>query len=82
MSAPLTAGVRQALRRVPLIIAEDLYATDDSLLAVLGIDRRELRTAIAILYRQRRVDRVGDFIVAPAAPREPLDLPSTPGRAA
>ena len=82
MSAPLTRGVRQALRRIPVIIAEDLYATDAILLAELGIDRRDLRTAIAILYAQRRVDRVGDFIVAPAAPREPLRLPDTSGQAA
>ena len=86
MSAPLTAGVRQGPARIPVIIAGELYATDAILLAELGIDRRDLRTAVAILYAERHVDRVGDFIVAPAArasgcrtrqdkPREALGQP-------
>ena len=82
MSAPLTPAVRRALRRIPAILEEDLYATDASLSAELGLELRDLRTAVAILYRQRKVDRIGLYIVAPAVPREPLEVPSAPGRAA
>jgi hypothetical protein len=81
MTAPLTPGVRQALRRIPVIIAEDLYATDESLLAELGIDRRELRTAVSILYRQRKLDRVYGYLV-PYPDRQPVRLPDAPDRAA
>jgi len=82
MSAPLTAGVRRALWRIPVIVAEDGYATDDYLCAELGVDFSEVRTAVAILWRQRRIDRVVGYLVAPAAPREPITLPDAPGRAA
>ena len=83
MSAPLTRDVRQALRRIPVIIAEDLYATDAILLAELGIDRRELRTAIAILYAKsaRRPGRrlhCRSRLLPAGAPR----LPDTSGQAA
>jgi len=73
MSAPLTPAVRRALWRIPVILGEDLYATDASLRAELGLEHGELRTAVAILYRRRRVDRVGEYIVLPAPPREPFE---------
>ena len=82
MSAPLTPAVRRALRRIPVILADDLCATDSSLSDELGLELRDLRTAVAILYRQRKVDRIGAYIVAPAAPREPLEAPGESGRAA
>jgi len=82
VSAPLTPGVRRALWRVPVIIAEDGYATDASLADELGLDYGEMRTVIAILYRRGRVDRIGGYIVAPAEPREPGRLPDVSGRAA
>jgi hypothetical protein len=81
VTASLTAAVRQALRRIPVILGEDLYATDASLCAELGIELRDLRTAVAILYRQRRIDRIGTWLVAPAS-REPVRLPDAPERAA
>ena len=61
MSAPLTPGVRRALWRIPVILAGELYATDASLSAELGLDLRDLRTAVSILYRQRKADRIGDL---------------------
>lgn len=82
VSAPLTSGVRQALRRVPQVLREDGFATDSALCAEFGIDLRELRTAVAILYRQRRADRIGIYIVAPASPRTPVALPDAAGQAA
>jgi hypothetical protein len=82
MSAPLTPGVRRALWRIPVILAEDGYATDASLAGELGLDYSEIYTVIAILYRRRRVDRIGGYIVAPAAPAQPLRLPHASGRAA
>jgi hypothetical protein len=82
MSAPLTPGVRRALWRIPVLLAEDLYATDAGLCAELGLELRDLRTAVAILYRQRKVDRIGVYLVAPARPREPIRLPDAPDRAA
>ena len=82
MSAPLTPAVRRALWRIPVILGEDLYATDATLVAELGLELRDLRTAVAILYRRRKVDRIGAYIVPPAAPREPLEIPSASGRAA
>ena len=82
MSAPLTPAVRRALWRIPVILGEDLYGTDASLSAELGLELRDLRTAVAILYRQRRVDRIGIWIVPPAAPQEPPEAPGESGRAA
>ena len=79
MSAPLTPGVRRALWRIPAILAENGFAEDTGLCAELGLDFGELRTAVGILYRRRKVDRCGEYIVLPAPPREPL-APS--GRAA
>lgn len=72
MSAPLTPAVRRALYRVPIIITEDGYATDAYLRRELGLEYGELRTVIAILYRQRRIDLVIGYLVAPARPRTPL----------
>ncbi|HEY1319562.1 MAG TPA: hypothetical protein VGF32_04915 [Streptosporangiaceae bacterium] len=70
MSAPLTPAVRRALWRIPAILAEDGFATDATLSAELGLDRSELRTAIVILYKRRKIDRIGDYVVPPAAPRQ------------
>ena len=78
MSAPLAAAVRQALRRIPVILEEDGYSTDERLLADLRIDYADLRTAIGILFRQRRIDRCHAYLVPPPH-REPV---AVPGRAA
>ncbi len=72
MSAPLTPGVRRALWRIPVILAEDGFAQDIGLCAELGLDFAELHTAVGILYRRRKVDRCGEYIVLPAPPREPI----------
>ncbi len=72
MSAPLAPAIRRALWRIPVILGEDMFATDASLQADLGLEYSELRTAVAILYRLRRVDRIGQYIVLPARkPTEP-----------
>ena len=77
MSAPLTAAVRRALWRIPAILGEDGFATDADLAAELGLERADLRTAVAILYRRRRIDRCGDYLVAPGQPG-PLVPPARP----
>ena len=82
MSAPLTPAVRRALWRIPVLLGEDGYATDATLSAELGLELGDLRTAVWILYRQRKVDRIGAYIVAPATPQELPRLPDASGRAA
>lgn len=70
MSAPLSTHARRALRRIPVILSEDIAATDDDLRQQLGLEPADIRTVIAILYRQRRVDRIRQYVVLPAD-REP-----------
>jgi hypothetical protein len=59
------------MNRIPFILAEDLFATDESLQAELGIERTHVRAAVAILYQRRRVDRFRDYIVLPGARQMP-----------
>lgn len=66
MSAPLTPACRRALRRVPQILAADIASTDDDLREHLGLAPADVRLVIAILYRQRRVDRIRQYVVLPA----------------
>ena len=42
--------------------------TEAALRSELGLDARDLRTAIVILYKRRRVDRIGDYLVLSATP--------------
>jgi hypothetical protein len=65
MSAPLTPGVRRALRRVPLILEESGYTTEAALMAELGAEYGDVRTALGILYGQHRIDRVLGYVVLP-----------------
>ena len=51
MSAPLTLAVRRALVRIPLVLTEDGFATDQDLVGELRIDYADVRTAVGILYR-------------------------------
>jgi hypothetical protein len=43
---------------------------DTELLAILGCDPAELRTAIGIAFRWRQVDRCGDYLVPVPRRRE------------
>ena len=81
MSAPLTLAVRRALVRIPLVLTEDGFATDQDLVGELRIDYADVRTAVGILYRRRRVDRCGGYLV-PYPEREPIRLPGASGSAA
>lgn len=65
MSAPLSRAVRTALWRIPAILEQNGYATEASLMAGLGAEYRDVRTAIGILYGQGRVDRVIGYVVLP-----------------
>lgn len=78
MSAPLTPPVRRALWRIPRILEEDGYGTDAGLMAELGLEYGDVRTAVGILYRQRKTDRCYSYIVLPA--RREIAVPA--GRAA
>jgi len=44
--------------------------TDASLCAMLGADLRDLRAAAGMLYRTRRADRCGEYLVAVPRQRE------------
>lgn len=67
----LSPQVRQLLRQIPSVLAHDVARTDAELAAIMHVSVGEVRTAVAILYRQRRVDRCWRWVVlAPVAADE------------
>ena len=66
MTAPRPRNLRHLLTRVTVIIGEDGYTTDQDLATDLGISLTDLYTVVSIAYRQRKVDRIDGYLVAPA----------------
>jgi hypothetical protein len=56
--------------RAAQVIREHGALRDAELLAILACEPDELRVIIPILYRQRKVDRIGDYLVATPRPGE------------
>ncbi len=67
ISAPLPPPSARPLAH-PRHPHQDRYTTEAALRSELGLDARGLRTAIVILYKRRRVDRIGDYTCYPATP--------------
>jgi hypothetical protein len=64
VSAPVTPERLRLAGRGARVIKENGPLRDTDLLALLGCDPDELRAAIGIMIRWRKVDRCGDFLVA------------------
>ena len=73
MSAPVTPERLHLAKQVVRGVREHSPVRDHQLAAIVGCDLTELRSAIGIAIRWRRVDRCGDWLVA---------VPSREGRRA
>lgn len=64
MSAPVTPERLHLAKRVVRAVREHNPTRDDELAAILGCDLAELRTAIGIAARWRRIDRCDGYLVS------------------
>jgi len=62
---PPVRGLDRLLTRLGQIVIQEGYGTDKSVQAALSIDREACDRLIGIAYKQKRVDRIGGFLVPP-----------------
>lgn len=70
MSARPAPGCLWLAGRAVLVIKENGAHRDAELLAILACQPEELKAAIPIMIRWRKVDRCGDYLVAVSRQRE------------
>jgi hypothetical protein len=56
-------------RRVELLLRREVALTDDQLADRTGASEKDIRTVVAILINQRRIDRCGSYLVL-VAPKD------------
>jgi len=64
VSAPVTPALLGLAGYAAQVIREHGALRDSELPAILGCEPAELRAVIPVMYRWRKVDRCGDFLVA------------------
>jgi hypothetical protein len=70
MSGPVTPARLHLAKQAVRGVRENGPVRDDELAAILGCDLAELRTAIGIAIRWRRIDRCDGWLVPTPARRE------------